>query len=177
VLPTPLHVRASRADEHGLAEALADILIDCIDGGATVTFLAPMPRPKALAFWQRVIDSAERGERLLLVAEDDTGHVHGTVQLALSMPENQPHRAEIVKLLVHRRARGAGVGTTLMRAAEHAARAAGRTLLVLDTATGGAAERLYTRLGWHRLGVIPDYALSPDATTYGGATFFYKQLL
>lgn len=173
---SPVHVREAHADEHGLADALADILIDCVEGGATVTFLAPMPRPKALAFWRHVLDSTARGERMLLVAEDDTGRIQGTVQLALSMPENQLHRAEIVKLLVHRRARGAGVGAQLMRAAEHAARAAGRTLLVLDTATGDAGERLYTRLGWHRLGVIPDYALTPDATTYGGATFFYKRL-
>jgi GNAT superfamily N-acetyltransferase len=171
------HIRQAHPHESGLAESLADILIDCIDGGATVTFLAPMPRPKALAFWRPVIDSAARRERILLVAEDDSGTVQGTVQVALTMPENQRHRGEIVKLLVHRRARGAGLGAALMGAAEQAARTAGRTLLVLDTATGGDAERLYTRLGWERLGIIPDYALFPDGATYGAATFFYKKLL
>jgi GNAT superfamily N-acetyltransferase len=160
-------------DEPQLAAALADVLIDCVDGGASVSFMAPLSRRKALEFWQRVIESAQRGERTLLVAEDAAGEVQGTVQVVFDLPENQPHRCDVAKMLVHRRARRRGVGTALMRAAETAAAAAGRTLLVLDTVTGADGERLYTRLGWQRVGVIPGYALWP----HGGicdTTFFYK---
>jgi GNAT superfamily N-acetyltransferase len=159
--------------EPGLASALADVLVDCVEGGASVSFMAPLTRERARVFWDGVIDSARRGDRLLLVAEDDAGVV-GTVQVVLDLPENQPHRGDIAKLLVHRRARGRGLGLALMRAAEDAARAAGRTLLVLDTASA-EAERIYTRLGWERLGVIPDFALLPGGG-YCATTFFYKAL-
>lgn len=155
------------------AKALADLLIDCVDGGASVSFMQPLTRERALAFWQRVGESAARGERVLLVAEDASGLV-GTVQLILDQPENQPHRADVAKMLVHRRARRNGWGERLMRAAEQAAQAAGKTLLVLDTASADA-ERLYARLGWQRVGVIPSYALLPQ----GGpcdTTYFYRQL-
>ena len=161
--------------EPALVPALADVLVDCVEGGASVSFMAPLPRHKALSFWRDVMESAHRGERVLLVAEDDAGQLLGTVQVVLALPENQPHRGEICKMLVHRRARRRGVGAALMRGAEVAARAAGRSLLVLDTVTGGDAERLYTRLGWQRLGVIPGYALWPN----GGrcdTTYFYKVL-
>lgn len=116
-----------------------------------------------------------RGGRLLLVAEDGTGIPVGTVQLMLSVPENQPHRAEIAKLLVHRRARGSGVGAALMSAAEEAARRAGRTLLLLDTVAGSAGDRLYRRLGWTHLGVVPDFALMPDGAPCP-TSFFYREL-
>jgi GNAT superfamily N-acetyltransferase len=174
---TPANIRVrTTTDAPRLAEQLADILVDCVESGASVSFMAPLPRPKALAFWHGVIDSARRGERLLLIAEDATsGQINGTVQVIFATPDNQPHRADLAKLLVHRRARGAGVGETLMRAAEDATRQAGRTLLVLDTVTGGVAERLYTRLGWHRLGVIPDYALWPTGG-FCDTTYFYKHL-
>jgi GNAT superfamily N-acetyltransferase len=161
--------------EPQLAQALAEVLIDCVDGGASVSFMSPLPRLKALAFWQGVIDSAQRGERVLLIAEDSVGQVHGTVQVVLAMPDNQPHRGDVCKMLVHRRARRCGLAAALMLAAENAARDAGRTLLVLDAVTGGDAERLYARLGWQRVGVIPGYALWPN----GGlcdTTYFYKAL-
>lgn len=167
-----IHVRTV-GDEPQLAGGLADVLVDCVDGGASVSFMWPLPRRKALDFWGRVIESAKRGERTLLVAEDTAGEVQGTVQVVFDLPENQPHRCDIAKMLVHRRARCRGVGTALMVAAESAARAAGRTLLVLDTVTGADGERLYTRLGWQRAGIIPGYALWPR----GGrcdTTFFYK---
>jgi GNAT superfamily N-acetyltransferase len=158
------------------ADALTDVLIDCVEGGASVSFMAPLPRDKAAAFWRDALASAARGERVVLVAEEPhTGRVVGTVQVVLATPDNQPHRAEVAKMLVHRDARRQGLGSTLMRAAEAEARAAGRTLLVLDTASGGDAERLYERLGWVRCGVIPDYALLP----HGGlcaTTVFYRQL-
>jgi hypothetical protein len=142
------------------AEGLTDLLIDCVDGGASVSFMQPLTRERALAFWRRVGDGATRGERVLLVAEDAEGVV-GTVQVILEQAENQPHRADVAKMLVHRRAR-------------RQARAAGKTLLVLDTASADA-ERLYARLGWQRCGVIPGYALLPQ----GGlcdTTYFYRQL-
>jgi GNAT superfamily N-acetyltransferase len=155
------------------AEALADLLIDCVDGGASVSFMQPLTRERALAFWRRVGDGAARGERVLLVAEDADGVV-GTVQLILEQAENQPHRADVAKMLVHRRARRQGWGERLMRAAEAEARAAGKTLLVLDTASADA-ERLYARLGWQRCGVIPGYALLPQGGLCDTA-YFYRQL-
>jgi GNAT superfamily N-acetyltransferase len=158
------------------AEALADVLLDCVEGGASVSFMHPLSRAKALEFWQGVLASAARGERVVLVAEEVHGRaVVGTVQVVMATPENQPHRADVAKMLVHRRARRHGLGAALVRAAEDVARTAGRTLLVLDTVTGGDAERLYERLGWERCGVIPGYALMPR----GGlcdTTVFYRVL-
>ena len=136
--------------------------------------MPPLSHDRALAFWQRVAQDVRAGKRALIVAEDDAG-ICGTVQLVLDLPENQPHRAELVKMLVHRRARRQGLAATLMRAAESTALDCGRTLLVLDTVTGSAAERLYTRLGWQRVGVIPRYALMPDGAPCA-TTFFYKDL-
>jgi GNAT superfamily N-acetyltransferase len=148
---------------------LAELLIDCVDGGASVSFMAPLSIEKAMSFWREVAAGARLGERALLVAEDSAGVV-GTVQLILKQPENQPHRADLAKMLVHRRARRQGLGAALMRAAEDLGRACGKSLLVLDTVTGGDADRLYARLGWQRCGVIPGYALWPRgglcATTY-----------
>jgi GNAT superfamily N-acetyltransferase len=155
-------------------EALAALLIDCVDGGASVSFMHPLPGPKAEAFWRRVADGVTRGERALLVAEDATGVV-GTVQLVLDLPENQPHRADLSKMLVHRRARRQGLGAALMRAAEDLGRDCGKSLLVLDTVTGSDAERLYARLGWQRCGVIPGYALMPRGGLCA-TTFFYRDL-
>lgn len=159
-----------------IAEGLADVLLDCVEGGASVGFMLPLPRAKALAFWENALASAERGERILLVAEDvDSRTIVGTVQVVLTMPDNQPHRADIAKMQVHRRARRRGLGAALMRAAEEAAREAGRTLLVLDTVTGSDAERLYARLGWQRCGVIPGYALWPRGGLCS-TTVFYRVL-
>jgi GNAT superfamily N-acetyltransferase len=150
---------------------LAELLIDCVDGGASVGFMHPLPLSKAMDFWRRVAEGVARGERALLVAEDAAGPV-GTVQLILDQPENQPHRADLSKMLVHRRARRRGLGAALLRAAENVARDCGKSLLVLDTASADA-ERLYASLGWQRVGVIPGYALLP----HGGlcdTTVFYR---
>ncbi|MDY7536958.1 GNAT family N-acetyltransferase [Undibacterium sp. RTI2.1] len=149
-------------DDHEDIEALCDVLIDCVEGGASVSFMQPLSRAKADAFWRNVGASVTRQERLLLVAREGAGAIIGTVQAILSQPENQPHRGDISKLLVHRRARSLGLGAALMKAAEQAAQAAGKTVLVLDTATGGGAESLYERLGWQMCGRIPDYALWPQ---------------
>jgi GNAT superfamily N-acetyltransferase len=154
-------------------DQLADVLLDCVEGGASVSFMLPMARETALSFWRKVADGVARGERTLLVAEDEEGIV-GTVQLITDMPENQPHRADVAKLLVHRRARGAGIGRRLMEAVEEAAREEGRRVLVLDTASS-TAERLYERLGWQRVGVVPDYALMPDGAMCA-TTFYYKHV-
>lgn len=154
-------------------EGLADVLIDCVDGGASVSFMHPLPRERALAFWRRVAQDVLAGERALMVAED-AGGVCGTVQLVLHQPENQPHRAELSKMLVHRRARRQGLGAALMRAAEAAARECGKTLLVLDTANP-EAERLYERMGWTRVGVIPGFALLPRGGLCG-TTLYYRNL-
>jgi GNAT superfamily N-acetyltransferase len=167
-------VRLLGADEaRARMGQLADVLLDCVEGGASVSFMLPMAREKALGFWQNVADGIARGERTLIVAEDDHGIV-GTVQLITDMPENQPHRADVAKLLVHRRARGAGIGRRLMEAVEAAARGQGRRVLVLDTASA-TAERLYERLGWQRAGVVPDYAYMPDGALCA-TTFFYKRV-
>ena len=120
-------------------QALARLLIDCVEGGASVSFMHPLPATRALAFWRFVLDGVARGERALLVAEDATGIV-GTVQLVLSQPENQAHCAGLSKMLVHRRARRRGLGTALVQAAEGLACECGKSLLVLDTAKGGVAS-------------------------------------
>lgn len=154
--------------------ALGDVLIDCVEGGASVSFMYPMTRAKADAFWREVADSAARGERAVFAAFDAAGTMVGTVQVIWAQPENQPHRADIAKMLVHRRARRNGVGAALLSAAERHARENGRTLLVLDTASADA-ERLYARQGWQRCGVIPDYALLPDGG-YCDTIVFFKAL-
>ncbi len=167
-------VRRLHALDDSQIDELAGVLIDCVEAGASVSFMHPLPRDRAVAFWRRVAQGVAAGERALLVAEDARG-LCGTVQLALDQPENQPHRADLSKMLVHRRARRQGLGAALMRAAEATARECGKTLLVLDTVTGGEAERLYERLGWERVGVIPGYALLPQ----GGlcdTTVYYRPL-
>lgn len=155
-------------------QQLSDVLVDCVQGGASVNFMAGFSMTRALAFWAQVAQQVQRGERALLVAHDPAGSIVGTVQLALSQPDNQPHRADVNKLLVHRRARQQGVGEALMRAAEDLARTQGKTLLVLDTASD-TAERLYLRTGWLLCGRIPGYALMPDGSPTG-TTILYKRL-
>jgi GNAT superfamily N-acetyltransferase len=153
---------------------LSEVLIDCVEGGASVSFMLPMTRAKAAAFWQRTAASLVRRELRLLVATDATGTVIGTVQLLLDQPENQPHRGAIAKMLVHRRARRKGVGAALLSEAERLAYTLGKTLLVLDTASGDA-ERLYARQGWQYCGEIPDYALWPGGGPCA-TKIFYKYL-
>lgn len=153
---------------------LSDVLIDCVEGGASVSFMLPMTRAKAESYWRGLSAGVERGERLVLAAEDIDGTIVGTVQIILQQPENQPHRGDVAKMLVHRRARRRGVGEALLIAAERSALEAGKTLLVLDTASD-AAERLYARQGWQRCGQIPNYALMPDGTPCA-TTIFFKTL-
>lgn len=173
-IPPGIAIRRLPSIDDAQVMALADLLIDCIDGGASVSFMHPLAPAKAQAFWRRVGAGVAAGERALLVAEDDAGIV-GTVQLVLDQPENQPHRADLSKMLVHRRARRVGLGAALMQAAEQVARDCARTLLVLDTVTGSDAERLYARLGWVRVGEIPDFALLSHGGLWG-TTVFYKRV-
>jgi ribosomal protein S18 acetylase RimI-like enzyme len=165
--------RITEADENEI-NGLADVLVDCVEGGASVSFMQPMTRDKALRFWRGVAQSASREERVLLVAEED-GRVLGTVQVVLDQPENQPHRGDVSKMLVLRSQRKRGLGEALMRAAEAAAVECGKTLLVLDTASD-AAMRLYERCGWQRVGTIPDYALLPQGG-YCDTVYYYKRLV
>jgi GNAT superfamily N-acetyltransferase len=162
-------IRLTDAEIQGLAE----VLIDCVHGGASVSFMHPLPLDKAAAFWRGIAAQLADGRRALLAAQDAQG-IAGTVQLVFDLAENQPHRAELSKMLVHRRARRRGVGEALLRTAENLAREHGKRLLVLDTASGDA-ERLYVRAGWIRVGVVPGFALWPG----GGlcdTTFFYRML-
>lgn len=156
-------------------QQLSDVLIDCVEGGASVSFMLPMTRAKAEDFWRSVAASASRRERVVLAAEDTAGLVVGTVQVIWAQPENQPHRADVAKMLVHRRARRYGIGAALLAAAEQTAFDRGKTLLVLDTVTGGDAERMYARCGWQRCGEIPDYALWPSGG-FCATTVFFKAL-
>jgi GNAT superfamily N-acetyltransferase len=169
-------IRRLDADEAGqCVEALAEVLIDCVQGGASVGFMWPLPRERALAFWRGVAAAVARGERVLLVAQDARGRIVGTVQMVVSLPDNQPHRADIAKMLVKREARRQGIAQQLMAAIDGEARAAGKSVLVLDTVTGGDAERLYERARWQRAGVVPKYALMPDGS-FCSTTYFYKHL-
>ena len=168
-----LPVQRIHALDEKQIDGLADVLIDVVEGGASVSFMLPLSHERATAYWRHVAQEVAAGQRALFIADDSRG-VCGTVQLVFATPENQPHRADVSKMLVHRRARRQGLGVALMRAAEQTARECGKTLLVLDTASGDA-ERLYERMGWVRLGVIPGYALLPN----GGlcdTTVYYRTL-
>ncbi len=167
-LLTPLQAQAER-------DALVDLLVDAVEGGAGVNFVWPMTRQKAERWWGGALASHARGERLIFAAEA-AGRLDGSVQLILAPQENQTFRADIAKLLVHRRARRQGLGAALMRAAEAEARRIGRTLLTLDTETGSAAERLYARIGWIQFGEVPGYAARADSGAPRTCSFFYKAL-
>lgn len=167
--------RLDGAQAHDAIDALSEVLIDCVAGGASVSFLWPLSHERATTFWRKVAEGVSRGERALLVARTDEGEIVGTVQLVLDLPENQPHRADVAKMLVHRKMRRQGVAQRLMLAIEAVARAERRDVLVLDTVTGGDAERLYQRAGWQRVGDVPRYALMPDGAPCG-TTFYRKQL-
>jgi GNAT superfamily N-acetyltransferase len=173
--PEAIHIRNLKSLGDREIEGLSDVLIDCVEGGASVSFMLPMSRAKAEAFWRGTSASVARGERMVFAAEDAAGKIVGTVQVITNLPENQPHRADVAKMLVHRRARRLGVGAALLAAAERGALGAGKTLLVLDTVTGSDGERLYARQGWQRCGEIPNYALWPDGRPCP-TTIFFKSL-
>ncbi len=172
--PSSVTIRRLLLVDDAQVEALTDVLTDCVEGGASVSFMLPLTRERATAFWRHVASGVASGDRALLIAEDAHG-ICGTVQLVFDLPENQPHRGDLAKMLVHRRARRQGLGAALVAAAEATARECGKTLLVLDTVTGSPAERLYARLGWKRVGEIPRYALWPQGG-FCSTTVFYRDL-
>lgn len=157
------------------AGELADVLRDCVEGGASVGFMLPLAEGRPEAFWRRVAAGVAAGERHLFVAEDRAGHICGTLSLVTDMPDNQPHRADVSKMLVHRRMRRQGVAEQLLLALEARARELGKTTLVLDTVTGSDASRVYERTGWQKAGDIPNYALMPDSVSC--STTYYFRLL
>ncbi len=171
----PLDIRRLDGDEVRVQlDGLATVLVDCVAGGASVSYMAPFSHAQARAEFEAVAAEVQQGRRLLVAAFAGDQLV-GTVQVILATPPNQPHRGEIAKLLVHRAYRKRGIAQLLMKRAEFEARSAGKTLLMLDSVTGGDGERLYTRLGWTRVGVIPGYALLPDGRPCA-TTYFYKAL-
>jgi ribosomal protein S18 acetylase RimI-like enzyme len=168
-------IRSAEQDP-AILSGLAEVTLDCVAGGASIGFMQPLSYERALSFWQAVLSAVARAERLVLIAEDlATQQIIGTVQLVLHMPDNQPHRADVAKMQVHRMARRRGVGEALVRAIEEEARKRNKTLLVLDTVTDSDAARLYSRLGWQRVGDIPNYALFPQGGLCS-TTFFYRAL-
>ena len=166
--------RLSGAELRAALDGLATVLHDCVSGGASVSYMAPFSHEQARAAFEGFAEQVDDGNRLLLAAFAD-GRLVGTVQVILTLPPNQPHRGEIAKLLVHRDARRRGIAQLLMNHAEAEARDEGKSLLVLDTVTGDAAESLYAGLGWTRVGVIPGYALYPDGRPCD-TTVFWKSI-
>lgn len=153
---------------------LAALLVDAVEGGASVNFVAGVTDEQATAWWTERIEQVRDGVITPLVALDGK-QVVGSMLLIRSTNPNSPHRAEVAKVLVHRSARRRGIGAALMRAAEERARSDGRWLLLLDTVTGSAAESMYRALGWTELGVMPNHALLTDGTP-APTTFFWKDL-
>jgi GNAT superfamily N-acetyltransferase len=158
--PFEIVALAAPVADAALAE-LAEVLVDCVEGGASVNFMSPYSHDEALVFFRKVANSVAAGDIVLLAARCD-GKIVGTVQLGLDTPPNQRHRADIKKMLVHRSARGRGIGAALMAAVEAEARARGRWLVVLDTVPGENGHRLYLRAGFQQSGIVPDYAMFPD---------------
>jgi GNAT superfamily N-acetyltransferase len=173
--PEEIDVRRLSGEEaRAHLDGLAAVLRDCVEGGASVSYMAPFSDDDARVAFAGFVAEAELGRRLIIAAFDD-GELVGTVQVILALPPNQPHRGEIAKLLVRRSARRRGIARLLMERAESEAVAEGKTLLVLDTVTGDPAEALYEGMGWTRVGVIPDFALYPDGRACA-TTFFWKAL-
>ena len=179
VAPAPIRIEDWIPDAASLNEdldMLGCLLHACVHAGASVSFVLPFPRDDAKAFWRdQVLPAVTAGKRRVLLARL-AGRIMGTVQLDLATPPNQPHRAEVKKLLVHPDARRQGIAKLLMRAVEEHAREARRSLLTLDTVTASAAEPLYRWLGYQECGKIPEYALNFDSTTLESTTVMYKEL-
>ena len=173
-MPGPVVIdRIGKAASDSDVRGLAELLVDAIDSGAGVSFLAGLTEAEAEAWWRSVLESSSP-RAVILIARDGDG-IAGSVQMQPAWAPNQPHRADIAKLIVHRRARKRGIARALMAAIEREASAAGFTLLLLDTCRGGAAERLYASTGWVRVGEVPGFALNPDGSDCD-TVFFYKQL-
>jgi acetyltransferase len=164
--------RLSEEQARGILPELIALLQDSVDGGSSLGFLPPLRTETAEEYWLEIFNEVAEGRRILLVSREDGGDVTGSVQLALATKQNAQHRAEVQKLFVHTRARGRGIAQKLMSGIEEAARAAGRTLLVLDTEQGCTAEKLYARYGYTRAGIIPQYAKSADGSMINTVVFY-----
>ena len=164
--------RVAGVTDH-IVQGLAALLVDAVEDNAGISFMAGLRSHEAAEWWRKTL-SASSSRAVVLVARDERGIV-GTVQVQPAWPPNQPHRADVAKLIVHRRARGRGIARALMEELERHAREQRFTLLLLDTCKGGAAEQLYASLGWTRIGEVPHFALNPDGTPCD-TVFFYKQL-
>jgi len=163
--------RMEGAEVRRRIEEFGGILVDCVEGGAGVSFMLPFSQADASAFWLSVADDCDAGKRIVIAALMNSVAV-GTVQLLPVQIPNQPHRAEVAKLLVHRRARGRGIAKALMTRVEAEAKALKRSLLTFDTTTGDAAEQLYLSLGYVRAGIIPHYAYMPDGRLIDTSVFY-----
>jgi GNAT superfamily N-acetyltransferase len=170
---TPTVIQAVERVDDEIVHGLAALLVDAVDSNAGISFMAGLTRDEAAAWWTKTL-AARASRSVVLVARDADGIV-GTVQLLPSWAPNQPHRADVAKMIVHRRARRRGIARALLTELEHRARALGFTLLLLDTVKGDAAEALYASAGWIRVGEVPNFALNPDGTPVA-TVFFYKQL-
>jgi GNAT superfamily N-acetyltransferase len=168
-------VSIDRADvaSDEVVRGLAAVLLDAVDSGGSVSFMRDLTHDGAMAWWRKTLGEAPP-RAVILVARDASGVV-GTVQLQPAWAPNQPHRGDVAKLMVHRRARGAGVARMLMSELERYARELRFTLLLLDTCKGSAAERLYESLGWMRVGEVQKFALQPDGS-WCTTVFFYKPI-
>lgn len=166
--------RLSEEQARPLLPQLVALLQDSVHNGSSVGFLPPLSFEAAEEYWLETLDEVARGKRILLVSSEGAD-VTGAVQLALATKQNGLHRAEVQKLVVHTGFRNRGIARALLGAAEESARAAGRTLLVLDTEQGSVAEKLYEKFGYTRSGVIPHYALSADGSLIT-TVVFYKLL-
>ncbi len=165
---------AALSDTPAVRTALSTMLIETVANGGSVSFMHPLAEQDADEFWKSSLAAAERGERIVLGAYDGEDLI-ATVTLQLKLPPNQPHRAEIAKMMTRVSHRKRGIAAALLRAAEILARDHARTLLVLDTAVDGGASRLYESLGFELTGIIPDYAIKP----HGGLTgtkIYWKRL-
>ncbi|GAB2597478.1 GNAT family N-acetyltransferase [Streptomyces capparidis] len=168
--------RLSADGLHDSVKSLADLLVDAVGGGASLGFTDPFDHEAAAAWWRARHGAVAGGALAVWAAHGRGGEVTGTVSLAFEDKPNGRHRAEVLKLMVRSDARGAGLGRALLAAAEAEAARAGRTLLLLDTETGSAAEHLYRAAGWTPYGLVPDYASGPDGAVLKDCTFFYKRL-
>jgi len=166
--------RLGPAEARSELDGLAAVLADCVQAGASVGYMSPFSHEDAREAFAGFVAEAEQGRRLILAAYADGGLV-GTVQVVVALMPNQPHRGEIAKMLVHRSARRRGIAQRLMERAEQEAKAEGKTLLVLDAVTDGDAARLYARLGWTTVGVVPNFALYPDGR-FCDTTYFFKAI-
>ena len=167
-------VQLSESEMQARLPELVEILVNVVEGGASVNFMPPFTPTESLDYWQKIVPVVKEGRVILLVALVE-GKAVGTVQLVLPIPPNQSHRADVAKLLVHQSARRYGIARALMQHLETVARRHGRTLLTLDTMTGTVAERLYLSLGYILVGIIPGYSYFPNGSL-GDTAFFYKPL-